>query len=414
MLFGQCLRLVVQAAYFVIIARSLGVNQYGAFAAAVAMIAILSPFSSLGTGNLLVKNVAADRNGFPQYWGNCLSVTVISGSGLVMFALAACRLALPPTVTLMVVLLVALSDLFFAKLLEAASLAFQAFEMLDMTARLNILMGLARLAAALPLLLLRAHAQVVTWAALYLASSAIGALAAVFVVRVRLGKADFSRPYSVKELREGLLFSFSLSSQTVYNDIDKSMLARMATLSAVGVYAAAYRVVDVSFIPVRSLLFATYPRFFKHGVKGLQSTASYALRCLTPASAYGAGIFLVLIGVAPILPRILGPEYHQMIEAIRWLAPLPLLRAVHYLFADSLTGAGHQGWRIAAQAGVAAFNVGCNLWLIPLYSWRGAAWASLASDALLAASLGLMTWMLLRSQSRRQTITVAQPIQEIS
>jgi O-antigen/teichoic acid export membrane protein len=69
------------------------------------------------------------------------------------------------------------------------------------------------------------------------------------------------------------------------------------------------------------------------------------------------------------------------------LALLPLLKTFHYFAADSLTGAGHQGLRTLVQVLVALFNVAVNLWLIPVYSWRGAAWSSLASDGLLAASL---------------------------
>jgi O-antigen/teichoic acid export membrane protein len=33
---------------------------------------------------------------------------------------------------------------------------------------------------------------------------------------------------------------------------------------------------------------------------------------------------------------------------------------------------------------VAVLNVGLNFWLIPAYSWRGAAWSSLACDGALA------------------------------
>ncbi len=36
----------------------------------------------------------------------------------------------------------------------------------------------------------------------------------------------------------------------------------------------------------------------------------------------------------------------------------------------------------------AVVNVSLNLWLIPLYSWRGAAWASVVTDGLLA----LLVW----------------------
>ena len=53
-----------------------------------------------------------------------------------------------------------------------------------------------------------------------------------------------------------------------------------------------------------------------------------------------------------------------------------------------MTGADFQGFRSCIQVVVALLNVCLNLWLIPGYSWRGAAWASLVSDGLLV----LGTW----------------------
>jgi hypothetical protein len=46
------------------------------------------------------------------------------------------------------------------------------------------------------------------------------------------------------------------------------------------------------------------------------------------------------------------------------------------------------------QAGVAIFNVLVNLWIIPAYSWRGAAWSSIASDALLLTGVGTAVWLI--------------------
>jgi O-antigen/teichoic acid export membrane protein len=66
-----------------------------------------------------------------------------------------------------------------------------------------------------------------------------------------------------------------------------------------------------------------------------------------------------------------------------------VLKAVHYFLSDTLTGTGYQALRSSIQASVAVFNVLINLWLIPTYSWRGAAWASLASDGLLAVSVAI-------------------------
>ena len=111
---------------------------------------------------------------------------------------------------------------------------------------------------------------------------------------------------------------------------------------------------------------------------------------------------------APLVPRVLGAEYARTTEALRWLALLPLLKTMHYFAADSLTGAGFQGVRTVAQVLVAMFNVLVNLWIIPAYSWRGAAWSSLASDGLLAASLWCCAVVLRgRQQMVLQTTEVA-------
>jgi O-antigen/teichoic acid export membrane protein len=69
---------------------------------------------------------------------------------------------------------------------------------------------------------------------------------------------------------------------------------------------------------------------------------------------------------------------------------------VHFFLSDALSGAGHQGLRSAIQIGVALFNVLINFWLIPAYSWRGAAWSSIASDALLALGIGTAVLVLSR------------------
>jgi O-antigen/teichoic acid export membrane protein len=79
---------------------------------------------------------------------------------------------------------------------------------------------------------------------------------------------------------------------------------------------------------------------------------------------------------------------------------------MHYFLADTLTGAGYQALRTCIQAGVGAFNILINLWLIPAYSWRGAAWASIASDALLLCGVAGAV-VLLSRQRRNMLVPVA-------
>ncbi len=71
---GQGFRLIIQAAYFVLIARSLGPDAYGAFVTVVAMAALLGPFSGLGTANLFIKNVRSGKRqaSIAGVTGSCL------------------------------------------------------------------------------------------------------------------------------------------------------------------------------------------------------------------------------------------------------------------------------------------------------------------------------------------------------
>jgi O-antigen/teichoic acid export membrane protein len=178
------------------------------------------------------------------------------------------------------------------------------------------------------------------------------------------------------------------------------MLARLSTLEATGIYGAAYRLIDVSFVPIRSLLAAAYPRFFQEGARGVRASLAVARQLLPVATGYAVAAGLVLFLVAPLLPRILGADYQSSIEATRLLAILPLFKAVHYFAADTLTGAGYQGRRTVAQVVVAAVNIAINIPLIAHASWRGAAWASIASDGLLAVMLWTVLWATCRQEDR--------------
>ena len=59
MLAGQGFSLLLQATYFVLLARLLGVGEYGVFAGAFAFVGIVMPYSSLGAGTLFMRYVGS-------------------------------------------------------------------------------------------------------------------------------------------------------------------------------------------------------------------------------------------------------------------------------------------------------------------------------------------------------------------
>ncbi len=401
---GQGSRVALGASYFVLVARALHPDGLGAFAGAVALVALASPFASLGAGNLLIKHVARDPRHFRRYWGGALSTTIISGVVLGIIIMACSRLVLPATIPVQVVGCVVAADLLFSRVLDISGQAYQAHERLSRTAQFPLLISVSRLIAA-GLFLLIGDPTPARWAMWYLGSSALSATISVIVTWRELGRPERVIGYPAAELREGMYFATSLSAQNIYNDIDKSMLARLSTLEATGIYSAAYRLIDVSFVPVRSLLAAAYPRFFQQGARGARASLAVSRKLLPFAGTYAACAGMVLYLLAPQLPRLLGADYRASVGAVRLLALLPLLKTIHYFAADALTGAGYQGRRTLVQVVIAVLNIAVNVPLILLASWRGAAWSSLGSDGLLA----LVLWWTLLATCRREDRTREEP-----
>jgi len=400
MILGQGLRLIIQALYFVEIARSLGVRNYGAFVSVVALVGIVYPFGSLGGGNLLVKNVARNPSLFSVYWGRALVLTVAFGAVLTAVVLAFSRLALPHEIPPALVAMVAVSDILGLNIITQCGQAFQAFEKLQWTAAIYVMMSAGRLAGALILVSIYPHPSALQWGYIYLGCTVAVVLLSAALVRFGLGRPRFEWRTLRGEMHEGFYFSASQTSQTIYNDIDKTMLARLSTLDAAGIYAAAYRLVDVSFLPVSAVLSSTYPSFFRAGAQGIASSVKFAKPLMAKAVVYSGAICALLLVGSGVVPYVLGSQYSATAAALRWLSVLPILKALHYFLSDTLTSSGYQGVRTALQAGVAIFNVLINLWIIPAYSWRGAAWSSIASDALLLAGVATAVWLISRADKK--------------
>jgi O-antigen/teichoic acid export membrane protein len=403
MFLGYGLKIFVQAGYFILIARSLGPTQYGAFVGALALIGLVAPFSGMGFGSLLVKNVSREPGLFSEYWGNALLVSAVSGLILLGLVLGVARLALPSSIPLLLIVLISMSDLLAVKGTEIGAQGFQANDQLKYMAFLTLLPYIFRLIGAAIVFIVWRHATALLWGWFYLACTLISATIAVSLASYKLGAPKLGLWRIPPELKEGFYFGAGLSAQTVYNDIDKTMLASLSTLDATGIYAAAYRVIDVAFVPVRSVLYAAYSNFFRSGQRGIAASYAYSRKLMPRTMGYSVLAFVGLFLLAPLFPLVIGQEFARTVEALRWLALLPLLKTIHYFLSEAVTGAGYQGIRASAQIFIAVLNVGLNFWLIPAYSWRGAAWSSLACDGALAIMMYGILMFLMSKEARLST-----------
>ena len=84
MFVGQGMGYVLRGVYFVLIARLLGVLQYGVVVGAIALVNMLTNYSRLGSSVVFIRHVSADRTQFAVYWGNILLVTLGMSSFLIV------------------------------------------------------------------------------------------------------------------------------------------------------------------------------------------------------------------------------------------------------------------------------------------------------------------------------------------
>jgi O-antigen/teichoic acid export membrane protein len=401
LLAGQGLGLLLQAVYFVILARLLGPLQYGIYAGAFAFASLLAQYSPLGTGTVFLRYVSSDHSAFAVYWGNILAVTLVVGGALTAaLDLLGGRLLNPSSAAL--VLLAAISNCFFAQLTIESSRVFQTFEQMRFTAVLNLLTNLLRTVAAAAMLVTIHRATAWQWAFAAMLVSAIGAVVTVTTITIRFGRPRFSAELFAKRGLEGVGFSVAMSTTSLYNDLDKTMLSHYGMNQANGIYSMAYRIVDIATIPIFSMRDAALPRLFKLGASGLAGSADLSYRLLRRALPLAAIVSAAMFLAAPLIPHVVGPGFAESVMALRWLCLIPVLRSIHQMTGCALTGAGLQNYRTGTQFVAAATNFLLNLWLIPRCGWHGAAWSSLITDAALA----LMNWGVLQMQLKEAKTTM--------
>ena|SRR5580700_2266695 len=407
MISGQGISVAAQALYFILIGRTLGSREYGAFIGVVALVAALSQFSALGMEMILVRNISRNRALFAETWGQ--SLVILTGGFFLLLgaAMLFAHFALRPDLRSLVPW-IALSDGLLGKLVQLASRAFQGAGRLAWTARLAALTNLCRTAtAALVWFWARHHGIHPTahfWARIYWLSTLTVAVIAAIIVTVQLGAPRFRR-LRARDLSEGLSFSVSSSSVSIYNDIDKTFLVSLGETHAAGVYSAAYRVVDAATMPIYSVYAAAAPRFFRTGAGGTHHAADLASRTLRRTLPYAVLAAIGMALAAPLLPLAFGASFRESVAALRWLCLLPVFRALHYAWGSAITGSASQWNRTATQFGAAALNLALNFLLIPRWSWQGAAIASLLTDGALA----LFSYLVLAHLLQRER-KVLQPI----
>jgi O-antigen/teichoic acid export membrane protein len=375
---GEGSNLLVFALGF-LMARGLGAEAFGQFAAASAFVGLFRILPDFGMSYASTLEIARDRSLAARLASNLLGFQ----AALSLLTLALC-LALASRLY-DGVLFVAVGVLCLDLLLKAVKSTLR-----------WLLKGFERFEAEAVSLLCERGALLAAGSASLALDGGLRGLVLVFlgvrlVDTLGLGAYVHARLLPLRPARDlrlwrellvkGLPFAYAGAMVTAFFQVDQVMLERWRGAAETGWYKAPVlvleglalvpRVFSFAFIPTMAALWATAPEtvgaLYRRGLK-------YLLLVGLPIAAFGA------LAAGPFLELLFGAAYAPSALAGRVLIPVCIFMFLSNFVETTL--ACVRRWRVIVLTSTAALllNVGLNLVWIPRWGQVGAAWATLLTE----------------------------------
>lgn len=391
---------------FVLLSRSLGPTGYGSY---VAMYAIVTPVVTYAGGGVtltLLQKVVRDGEPLPATTRACLAMSAGLGIVLVLVGLLVAAAIVRDLSTTARVAILA-TEFLVVPAVQVAAAAVQSATTYVGTAK--ILIGVALTKATIVVALHLADRLTVENLAVCMVA-AMTVFAAVVLAGVSRRFAFPAVPGRVgwRHLRTNLAYSVGISGASLNNDGDKLVLSANNYVRDNGLYGAATRVVGLGMVPVHSLVAVSHRRFLLHepGRKGQH--VRRAVRFALPAAGYAVVWCLALVLFSSLLPIVLGDDFEDSVQMVRWLAPVVIIRALSIFPLNALMGLGHVALRSTVIVVNALIAIGIYIALIPAHGWKGAVVGTLISEVIELVAIWSLLIVLQRREDRE--IDAAAPI----
>jgi O-antigen/teichoic acid export membrane protein len=376
--FGEIVGKLCTLALIVSAARSLGPTDFGVFALALSVGTLAAIIPSWGFDTAVVQSGSADRGLLPLLLAELLvlrtllAVPVLAVLGAVQLLARGAGVAGWSGI---LVLIACLLDTYADGFRSIAT----ACQMQGRCAVVQILQRavgctLVVVAAAL-------HAGLLAVSAGYLCGSVVGVVGMVVAIR-RLGIVPAWHAVTRTGVRalnaaSGLLGVNAVVSMALLR-IDAVLLGVIAGDLAVGLYAAAYRLLETVLFVGYAVTRAVFP-VVASKPDPARARRGMRLGTVILATAFVPYAVLLLLRGPQILSLLYGSRYSQGVQPIlAWLSTAPLLYGVGFLTGAVLIALGQRRPLLIGGVIALALNVAMNLALIPSLGGAGAAIATVA------------------------------------
>ncbi len=406
-------RLAVSFVVITLIARQLGIDDFGRLSTALAVVALFGPLVALGLDQICVRNLVVH----PEQSGTVLGTTaLLQGIGGVVAVLltsaAGLLLVRTNSDTGALIFIASLSLLF--QWPAAGEYALRARGQMATVSIARTVATAGYLVVAATLLAL--HASVYAFAWLTVADLVFLALARGWMLRGTTTTAPLRANHDTASelLRDAWPLVLSGVAVMLYMRTDQVMLAYFVGDAAVGGFAAAARISELWYVLPMTVASVVGPMLLRCGAPNSQ-------RYLIPLYAYTRGLIAVtyvaiiatMFAPAAILDFVYGPTYANFAPVLTvhfWSALFVVLGVMQgqWLVARNST-------RFSLMRTVigAAVNLLLNLALIPRFGAVGAAVGTLAAQASAAFFTNLVyedTRRFMRLQTRALLLLPFPPV----
>jgi O-antigen/teichoic acid export membrane protein len=393
---------VGKAAFFVVTivaARRLSAEEFGVFALGTTIGWIAVVASDFGLQMHLARAVARAPEAAGDEFRKWLRIRAALAAGaLLIVGISLAVLDAQPHATAIVLFVL---GYLAAGLVEFVHYFYRGLARTDIESTLTICQRLATLGAAVIALWLRPDA-----ATLAAAMVVPPTVTAVYTVRLAAGMGRVRRlpappvQSSLSEfIRDVAPVGAGILLSALYFRIDVFLLEAWQGTETVGLYNAVFRLVEALRLFPAALLAVTLPRLVG------AANPRPLLRVATALTSFGVLVAAALwITADRLVPALYGHSFAAAVRALQVLALSFPLMSLNYALTYQLIGwNGHRAYAALCLAAL-CFNVVLNARLIPAMSLNGAAWSTLATEALLTVGCAMV---LARAKSWRRPAPAA-------
>jgi O-antigen/teichoic acid export membrane protein len=378
-------RFLSSSLLFVIIARALGVEEFGRFAFALSFTGIFLVFADYGFNLLIVRDVAVSPTDALRIVNRVLNgKLVLAVAATAVLVIAIKSLDYPPETELLVYVLWAAALMYsFGLVLNTV---FRGLNRFQYETYPTVILNAVQFALVAAMLLMGFGSISVALA--YLVSRAVYLMVSLRLVRRKIGRLGFSVEVvdGLRILNESLPFGVHAILAVLYFQLDTVFLSYLSGDAEVGYYQAAMRVVMALMIAHELIATSYFPvlaRDFKADPVAFRAHGAALNKYMLLAGALSAAFLLPYSG--SVIGVLYGERYLSAAPVMRLLSVVVFLRFLGASYANFITVADSQRLRALGVGLSVVVNVALNLALIPRYGAAGAAVASIFTHLFLEA-----------------------------